>query len=412
MEATQVAAFLATTILASAALSPSPNAVGLVGLLVALQMHPRLFFRRADKFVSPWAASTIGAAISHSRAASNALQASVLSIFLTAVISAVVSAIPVAVVYVDSRYIGKNHRYNWPRLAAFPAFWASTWGIISVLTPVGRLLTWSPVTGLGPYTWVSSYLGPWGIDFIVAAWSVVLTEAIAVPLSRRALLVEDSAEARNMERFAPYTDDPDTPASRDHSTLYHKSAFTLFLITLVIPSLWTPAIPNPTYTSTITPFTLGCALPQTHLPHTTPHPPTLDDYIKETRKMTNAKLVLWPEGALKFDTEKQRNTTFEEIANKLLNLHKGLHVGVGFEETAPESWGKRASKRNGFALLVEDKVVLQYYKRNLVPSALMFHLTMTNLKLTSVLQLQSRFLCFHPTKHQQYINFHLGRPQR
>jgi len=411
MEATPVVAFLATAILASVGLSPSPNAAGLVGLLVAIQMYQRLFSRRADKLVSPWAASTIGAMISHSRAASNALQASALSIVLTAVISAAISGISVAVIYLDSRYIGKNHRYNWPRLAAFPALWASTWGIISVLTPLGRLLTWSPVTGLGPYTWVSSYLGPWGIDFVMAAWSVVLTEAVAIPLSQHALLVKDPEEPRNVERATPYTDDPDTPASQDHSTFYHKSAFTLFLLTLVVPSLWTPTIPNPTYTSNTTPFTLGCALPQTHLPHGASQSPTLDDYIKETRKMTNAKLVLWPEGALRFNNEAERNKSFERIYNDTLKSHKGLYIGVGFEENAPESWGKRASKRNGFALLVEDKVVLQYYKRNLVPSTLMFRLTMTGLKLTLVLQLQSRFPCSHPTRHQPYINSHLGPPQ-
>ena len=183
----------------------------------------------------------------------------------------------------------------------------------------------------------------------------------------------------------PYTDNPDEPASKDHSTLWYKSAFTLSLLALTIPSLWTPTIPNPTYTTTTTPFTLGCVLPQTHLPHKAPHTPTLDDYIAETRKMTNAKLVLWPEGALKFETEKQRNETFEEIAKKVLNNRKGFHVGVGFEEYAPESWNGRPSRRNGFALLVDHTVVLQYYKRHLVPSALAFYLMVTGLKLTLVL---------------------------
>lgn len=364
MDIPSIVAFFATTILASVGLSPSPNAAGIVGLLVSLQLYPRLFPGGVNKLVTPWAAATIGAALSHGRAASNALQASALSIIILVLISAFISMIPVGAVYVDARFLGKNRRYNWSRLATFPALWASIWGIISVLTPIGRLLTWSPVTGLSHYAWISPYFGPWGIDFVVAAWSVVFTEAIVIPLSQRALSIEE------LEDPTPYTDDPDVTPPRDRSTLYHKSAFTLFLLVLALPSLWTSTIPNPTYTAATTPFTLGCILPQAHLPHGTPHSPTLEDYIKETRKHTNAKLLLWPEGALKFDTEAERNKTFERIANDVLKGHKGLYVGVGFEENAPEPWGNRASKRNGLALLVEDRVVLKYYKRNLVPCTL------------------------------------------
>jgi hypothetical protein len=388
MDTQSVVAFTATATLASVALSPSPNAVGLVGLLVILQLYPKFFSRGTTPFLSPWGASTIGATLSHARAASNALQASVLSIILLALLSAVVSAIPVAAIYFDARFMGKNHRYNWSRLAAFPALWASTWGILSVLTPVGRLLTWSPVIGLGPYTWISAYLGPWGVDFVVAAWSVALTEAVAVPLSQRALSIEDPEDPRNVAHVTPYTDDPEAPVARDSSPLFHKSAFTLSLLILVIPSFWTPVIPIPTHTTTTTPFSLGCVLPKTHLPNRTPHPPTLDDYISETKKMSSsAKLVLWPEGTLKFDTEAERNATFEKIFEDVLKNHKGLHIGVGFEENAPESWSKRTSKRNGFALLVDGEVALQYFKRNLVPSKLAFHPIILGSKLTSGLQL-------------------------
>jgi len=371
MDALSIGAFLATTVLASVALSPSPNAPGLVGLLVLLQLYPRLFSRGANKFISPWAASTLGAMISHTRAASNALQGSVVSTVVLAGISAAVSAIPVAVVYFDTHFT-KGHRYSWSQLAAFPAYWASTWGLISMLTPVGRLLAWSPVTALGPYAWVSSCLGPWGVDFVVAAWSVVLTEAVAAPLSQLVLSMQDPDHPRTVEPIVPYTDNPGEPIAKDHSPLWHKSAFTLSLLALMVPSLWTATIPNPTYTDITTPFTLGCVLPQTHLPHHVHHSPTLEDYIAETRKVTGAKLVLWPEGAIKFNNEAHRNKTFNEIAARLLKNQTGFHVGIGFEEDAPESWNKRASRRNGFALLVDDKVALHYYKRRLVPSTLAF----------------------------------------
>jgi hypothetical protein len=384
MDLPPIVAFFATATLAAVGLSPSPNLAGLVGLLVALQLYPKLFSRRLRVLAQPWAASTVGTFISFASPASNALQSSSMSIVLLASISVVVSAISILAISFDAHFIGKNHRFSWFRLAAFPAFWASLWGVISSLSPVGRLLTWSPVNGLGPYTWVSSYLGPWGIDFIVAAWSVVLTETIADPLSQNILPAEDPTGTR--ENFPPYTDVPNGTPSQDHSTRNNKSGLVALLLVLALPSLYTDTIPNPTYTASITPFTLGCALPRTHVPQGKPHSPTLDEYITETKKMTSAKLVLWPESALVFDSEEKRNQSFEKITNELLKPHKGLHIGLGFEENASESRNSRTSKRNGFALLVEDKIVLQYYKRYLVPSTMNLYLIVVAAsKLTSTL---------------------------
>jgi len=411
MQMLSVVAFIATTILAYIALSPSPNAGGLVVLLVVLHTYQRFCPRKAVQYVAPWAASTIGATVSRASAANNALQGpSVFSMVPLIGVSAAASFFSVVVFYLDALAIGKKRRYSWSRFIAFAIVWASVWEIISVLTSVGRLFTWSPVTGLGPYTWVSSYLGPWGIDFIVAAWSVTLAEVVAIPLSQRAFLVEDPEDPTPAERMTPYTDNPDEPTPRDHSTLYHKSVVTLLLLALALPGSWAPT-PLPTYTTTTTPFSLGCVLPQTHLPHKTPHSPTLEDYITETKKMTGAKLILWPEGALKFNTEAHRNETFKNITNQVLKQHQGLHVGFGFEENTPESWNKRASRRNGFALLSGDGTVLQYYKRNLVPSTLIFHSMVTRPKLTSVHQLQSRFRCFRPMRNRQFTNSHSGNLQ-
>lgn len=408
MQVLSVVAFIATTILAYIALSPSPNAGGLVALLVALHTYQRFSPRKAVQYIAPWAASTVGATISHIGAANNALQGpSVFSMVPLIGISAAASLVSVGVFYLDALAIGKKRRYSRSQFVVFAIIWAFAWEIISVLTSLGRLFTWSPVTGLGPYTWVSSYLGPWGIDFIVAAWSVILAEVVAIPLSQRAFLVEDPTPA---EYMTPYTDNPDEPTPRDHSTLYHKSMVTLLLLALALPGSWTQA-PLPTYTPTTTPFSLGCVLPQTHLPHKAPHSLTLMDYITETKKMTSAGLVLWPEGALKFNTEAERNETFKNITDQVLKQRQGFHVGFGFEENTPESWNKRESRRNGFALLSGNDIVLQYYKRNLVPSTSIFHSTATRPKLTSVLQLQSHFLCFHLTRNRRFTNSHSGNLQ-
>lgn len=382
-EPLSMVAFLVTAILAAVGLSLSPDFAGLLGLLVVVQLYPRTSSRKLGRLAQPWAASTVGALISYAKPASNALQSSALSMLLLVGISAVGPAISILAVWFDANYIGKNHRFNWFRLAAFPAIWASLWGALSFISPVGRLLMWSPVTGLGPYTWVSSYLGTWGIDFILAGWSVLLTEVIAIPLFQRSLPNEDPGGPRDAVHFTPFTDNPDETPSNDHSTSHHHYGFAVLLLTLTLPSLWVDIVPNPTYTTSTTPFTLGCALPQTHIPNTKPHSPTLQHYIDETRKMTNAKLVLWPEGAIKFNTEAERNASFEKIVKNLLEPHKGLHIGLGFEEYATEPRNGRAGKRNGFALLVEDRVVLQYYKRNLFPSTLVSRLNL-GFSLTSI----------------------------
>ena len=400
MHTVSAMAFIATATLAYTALSPSPNAVALVALLVMLQVYQRFSPRKVIQYVMPWAALTVGATISHASAANNALRR--LSIFSTVplvMISAAAALVSMGVFYFDARAIGKKRRYNWLRFVAFAAIWASVWEVVSMLTSIGRLFTWSPVTGLGPYSWISLCLGPWGIDFIVAAWSVVLAEVIAIPLSQHTFSIEDPKDPMPVEHTL-YTDNPDEPTPRDRSTLYHKPMLTLLLLALAIPGSWTPTIPPPTYTTTTTPFSLGCVLPQTHLPHKTPHSPALTDYIAESRKMTNAKLVLWPEGALKFDSEADQNASFQRIANEVLKNRKGFHIGLGFEENTPESRNKRAGKRNGFALLTENSTVLQYYKRNLVPSTLIFHSMVTCPKLISVLQLQRLFRWFHLTRNQ------------
>ena len=166
---------------------------------------------------------------------------------------------------------------------------------------------------------------------------------------------------------------------------HHRCIFTVLLLALALPSLWTDIIPNPTYTTTTTAFTLRCVLPQTHLPHTKPHSPTLQDDIDKTKKMSHAKLVLWPEGALKFDKEEEQNRTFKIITHYLLKQFKGLHIRLGFEEYATEPQNNRASKRNVIALLIEDNIFLQYYECHLVPGTSVSELMMLEFELITIL---------------------------
>ena len=159
MDPLMLVAFSATAILAAVCPLPSQNFIGILGLLVMLQVYLRVFSQKFRRLAATRAAPAIGIAISYASTASNTLQSSTLSVVILVAVLALGLAIPILVVWFDAHYIGKNRWFSWFRLTAFPAFCASVWGIVSLLSPVGWLFVWSPVTGLGLYTWVSSYLG-------------------------------------------------------------------------------------------------------------------------------------------------------------------------------------------------------------------------------------------------------------
>jgi len=257
-------------------------------------------------------------------------------------------------------------RNNWLQLTAFPTIWATTWGALSLLSPAGRLVTWSPVLGISAYTWSSQFLGPWGIDFVVASWSVIIAESVrnwiqATPSSD--LLIDFEPEEE------PYRDDPTAPTEQPSNSRYIL-ALGAFLLVLTIPSYFTPSLPLPTFVASTTPLTVGCALPRTRLANGDFTPALIDDYIAETKKLTAATVVIWPEGAVKFESVKDREEQLEKLRQKLLSIQHGLYVGVSFEDWDPLHSGSRtAMRRNGFVLMNYEGVVLEYYKRNLVPIA-------------------------------------------
>jgi apolipoprotein N-acyltransferase len=139
------------------------------------------------------------------------------------------------------------------------------------------------------------------------------------------------------------------------------------LVALTLPSLH---VSLPARTDTIfdfSPLGVACALPSVHKGQ---HP-TLSDFITETRKLTSqAKVVLWPESAVVFNSQEEREAAFEELRK---DIQKSV-IGVAFEEFLPENPsnpGESRMRRNGLALVQEGqekgKEVIQYYKRNLVP---------------------------------------------
>jgi apolipoprotein N-acyltransferase len=139
------------------------------------------------------------------------------------------------------------------------------------------------------------------------------------------------------------------------------------LVALTLPSLH---VSLPARIDTIidsSPLGVACALPSVHKGQR----PTLGDFITETKKLTSqAKVILWPESAVVFNSLGEREAAFEVLRK---DIQKSV-VGVAFEEYLPEdpsNPGESRMRRNGLALVHEGQEkgeeVIQYYKRNLVP---------------------------------------------
>lgn len=83
-------------------------------------------------------------------------------------------------------------------------------------------------------------------------------------------------------------------------------------------------------------------------------------------------MVLWPEGAVTFANETERDDAFTKVAEHSDNSY----VGVTFEEAYPDPAdpsGRRSLLRTGLALVSRNtEPPLVYYKRNLVPGESVF----------------------------------------
>lgn len=337
----------------------SPNAIPLVLLLATLQLYiPRDVQNYKSIGLEAGALCTSGVTLGHALPSLHALSSPIMSILVLIALSGLASFISITAVYFGVK-ISKT-RTSWARVTAFPALWATTWGVLSLVSPVGRLVTWSPVISISPYNWTSQLVGPWGIDFIVAAWSVVIAETVRNAFDIDRHPVEEPYRDEPLE-LPPH--DLIEPSTGSHHTL----ALAGFLIALVIPSIIIPSSLLPTFTADTTPFTVGCALPRTRLPTGEISPVAIDEYIAESRTMTRANIIIWPEGAVKWETPAARVDGLVKL-QQFLKTSQELYVGVSFEDFDLNNSSSRALKRNGFLLLNYKKgIVIEYYKRNLVP---------------------------------------------
>lgn len=246
------------------------------------------------------------------------------------------------------------------QVTVFPTLWTATWWCVVRISPIGRLTVWTPVFDAPGYAWLLSAIGPLANDWVAAAWGVVAAEAAG-----QTIMGEKSGEEQSLLDGPQPSSVVRTPSRTKRAT----AGLAAFLLALTIPSFFIDTTPLAATTSgTTTALTIGCVLPS-RVPG---RALSFQDYLKETSHLWNAAdILLWPESAVKFDSQKARDDAFAELAGNLKKYSKAL-IGVGFIDTTADPadvTGEKTVQRNGVAFISRDsdKPQLLYYKRHLVP---------------------------------------------
>ncbi|KXN86769.1 hypothetical protein AN958_09650 [Leucoagaricus sp. SymC.cos] len=376
-------------ILSIFSMGSTPGMIPIILALTTLLIYSRKIFptlapRKKRHTSILWGAITIGSMIPRFTAAKHALSQPALSILSLFLLSGLTSTLSIAALFLETYASSRSaHNYDSVRLLLFPALWATFWTSIAYLSPLGMLSTWSPVEGTGSYDWMLPFFGPESLNWVVAAWAVVASETL-MPLYMGSS--DEEGSPNHHDDYDPHpgplipttaepngTSDPYftvNDGSRRHVTKKDATALlAMLLVLLTIPSYFISSLPIPLGdVSKATPLAVGCALP------------TVDEYkvpefgfkhyLSESKKLDNtANFILWPEGAVRFESEAARNDALEEVRMKVLHAF----IGVSFEEILADTENasnRHGIRRTGIAIVSNRSTIphLLYYKRHLVPS--------------------------------------------
>lgn len=311
----------------------------------------------------------------------HALDTPVLSLLVLFLMSAVSSLVALSIIFT---YTFIRVRFQAPGLQVllFPALWATAWCGVSYISPIGRLALWSPVLATEPYSWLLPLLGPVSLDYVTALWAVGFSQAVELWFMGGLQAEDDDHEP--LITIAQSEDDERGQKALP-SQLSNILRLGIMLIVLPVPSFFISDLPSSVVSENATPLTVGCVLPPRYrYKH---HRPTLKDYIDETKKLNgHAQILLWPESAVSFRDESERDGTLRSfppvndnlwgIVDAFREIRKvitGSYVGVSYEETSTnpgDPSGRTSIRQNGMSLISSkfESPHLVYYKRHLVPS--------------------------------------------
>ncbi|THH06348.1 hypothetical protein EW145_g4155 [Phellinidium pouzarii] len=349
-----------TSILGLFALQASPSFVPLVLLLATLRLFIAVVISREHASlkiilaIACLAASTTIANIGTSLNAIPEVHTST-AVFSLFFLTCITSTLIIGALLVDATFRPSVHRM-WSHFLFFPTVWSTALLIASAVSPLGYLATWTPALGVGAYSWLRPILGPSGIDWVVGAWAVVISELMGVWIMGSSHQTVAYEEEHLIPVFGE--DTPEEPERPRRSLL-------LFYISVILcfgalPSYFRASLPIPVNSDFTVPLSVACALP---FVEDSERKLSFEEYLLETQRITSlAKVILWPEGAIRFETEQAKQESIEKIA---LNA-AGSVIGVSFEDHMNTT--ERSDKlRNGIMLIDKDGVVFEYFKRHLVP---------------------------------------------
>ncbi|KAF7303202.1 hypothetical protein MKEN_01283900 [Mycena kentingensis (nom. inval.)] len=346
----------ASSAAAALGLGLTPSLVPLSLTLAILLLYAPVVFNRSQSGAYTgllWLSLTISGSLGRLTPTLSALSANGPSIAVLLAISALTSGLAIFAIFLD---VYVSQRKGWSQTVLFPFIWSTLWAATSYL-PLGRLTAWSPVLGTQSYQWIAPFAGPVGIDWIVASWAVVLSRVMG-------------------EWYMGF--ETEVTSKKSSSRLASIWSLLAVLTALTLPSYIISSGPTPVNpVETFTPLPISCALPSAAQYGVTTL--GLEQYAHESRRQAPAKLVLWPESAVKFSSQEEKLQAFVFIQKQIASA--GTYWAVSFEETILDPFNPRKTiSRNGIAILenntiADGKPLFEYYKRSLVPIAESFHLS-------------------------------------
>ncbi|KAL1951449.1 hypothetical protein VTO73DRAFT_598 [Trametes versicolor] len=369
-------------LLALGALTPTPSLPPLILLLAILRLQAATLIPRRNwsGAVAQVICVSLATGVVHAAASLHALSTPFTSLIVLAGLSTVATTIAAGAI-AAGYYTERASQTHWARATLFPATWATTWAAVERGSPIGQLATWSPVVNLGGYGWLRQVGGQAAINWVVAAWAVVIADVAGAWM-----MGPGGEQEPGSEDLVSLVDDGSLvhPVPKARSAISAKARRTLVmtavLMTLAVPSYMVSDLPPPVSAPDVTPFGVACAMPYPQRNGHATGPPSLKDYVAESKTLqSQAKIILWPESAVHFTAAGEREEAFAKISRQIAN---GTYYGIGFEEVvhsdSSDGVWKAGMRRNGLVLLGWEGVVYEYYKRNLVPIAESFSLTPSN----------------------------------
>ncbi|KAH7345252.1 hypothetical protein B0J17DRAFT_639009 [Rhizoctonia solani] len=312
---------LLAMLLTYVSLSLRPGFVPLVILVSVIINYARATVKRpefAHRFFALLAALTMGTSALSTWFLSESL------LLVAAALFSFISLLPILGFAYFRSYVGS--RFPLSGLLLFPVLWATTWSLVVHFSPVAE------------------YTGAW----LMGTEARRLIPDDAAPNVDFLTSINNETEATDIDH-ANNCDPHRPPATRD------------------IPSHFTPILPPPMHSSSTTELMVACAHPAVKTPGT--HP-SFEDYLAETRvQAPRAKIVLWPEGAVRFHSDEQKKIAFKNISD--IANHQKAWIGVGYEQTFQDrdvyDGLQRVRGHNALAIFGPDVQPVVYIKQKLVP---------------------------------------------